>query len=122
MDQFETIVNDGSREVNFRVFFAYKYVRMLMGYSLENLIKGLLLSSDQKAMYIKENRISFGRKGHDLLWLLSELGITADPNAELFINAWTISAEWFGKYPFPLEMNQVLPEYQSLPSSEALLR
>jgi hypothetical protein len=122
LDKYETkLISDESREM-FRAFFAYKYIRMLMGYSLENLIKGLLLSSEQKGKFIKENRISFGTKGHDLLWLLDELGITLADDVDFYVKAWSISAEWFGKYPFPLEMNRVLDEYQSLPSSEALLR
>ncbi|MEW8227686.1 MAG: hypothetical protein AB2748_18255 [Candidatus Thiodiazotropha endolucinida] len=105
-----------------KTFFAYKYVRMLKGYSLENLIKGLLLSGPRKEKYIKADRISFGKKGHDVKWLLEELEYSIDDEQGFFIDTWSVSAEWFGKYPFPIEMNRVLDEYQSLSSSESILR
>jgi len=109
-----------------RAFFAYKYVRMLYGYSLENLIKGLLLSGEKKANYLKTKgdttKITFGLHGHDLEWLLGELEVQVTAEQKFFLDAWSISAEWYGKYPFPTDMNKVLTEYASMPSSEALLR
>jgi hypothetical protein len=120
LEKYETAMNGD--DVFISPFFGYKYVRMLMGYSLENLIKGLLLSGKNKGKYFKRGGISFQKRGHDLVWLLQELEVQIDVNESFYINAWSISAEWFGKYPFPLEMNKVLPEYMSLPTSEALSR
>jgi hypothetical protein len=108
--------------VTLRAFFAPKFCRMLMGFCLENLTKGLLLAGPNKAKYIRRGKISFERKGHDLLWLLGEAGLCVDEETEFFIAGWSISAEWFGKYPYPLDMNQLLDEYVPMPSSEALSR
>jgi hypothetical protein len=108
--------------VSLRAFFAPKFCRMLMGLCLENLVKGLLLGGPKKGRYVRGGKISFGRKGHDILWLLSEEGVDLREQDRFFISGWAISAEWFGKYPYPLDMNQVLDEYVPMPSSDALLR
>ena len=109
-------------EEQFKAFFCYKYIRMLFGYALENLIKGILLSGKNKERYIQNTKITFGTNGHNLIWLLNELGLVSEIEQEFYLKGWSISAEWFGKYPFPSGMNQVLHEYQSLSSSEALLK
>ena len=119
LEKFEKATDDGEP---MRCFFGYKYVRLLFGLSLENLIKGQLLSGPKQERYITTDKISFGSKGHDLPWLLQELGQSIDQEAQFFLEGWAISAEWFGKYPFLLSVNQVLDEYASMPSSEALSR
>ena len=120
--KFEKSIWSDEPDEDLRVFFGPTFVRMLLGYSLENLIKGLLLSGPGKKNYIKGTKISFGNNGHDLIWLLGELGYQIDENDSFFLRAWSISAEWYGKYPFPLRMNQVLDEYRPMKSSEALFR
>jgi hypothetical protein len=103
-------------------FFAPKFVRLLMGLSLENLAKGLLLSGPNADRFMTRNRLSFEKKGHDLRWLLSQAGFALDEPTGVYVDAWSLSAEWFGKYPFPVEMNRVLDEYAPLASSKALTR
>ena len=103
-------------------FFAPKFVRLIMGLSLENLTKGILLSGPKAKRFTTRDRISFGKKGHDLAWLLTQADIALEEPNRIYIEAWSASAEWFGKYPFPVEMNRVLDEYAPLTSSEALTR
>jgi hypothetical protein len=122
-------------------FFSPKFARMLLGLSLENLVKGLLLSSANVSDYVragKRPQISFGKRGHDLEWLLRKAGIEfeAQPievptelqgivhtvSTSLYLRVWSTSATWFGKYPYPLDVGGVLTEYQGLKSSKALLR
>lgn len=130
-------------------FFDPKFARMLYGYSLENLAKGLLLSSSDWRHYVDDPegipRISFRGKGHKLEWLLGKLGLEYSEEPHLpgiatlppekrarvearhrgvlfYLRVWSISAEWFGKYPFPLSMDGVLDEYESMKSSAALTK
>jgi hypothetical protein len=49
-----------------------------------------------------------------LLWLLKELDISVTEEQQFYLKAWSISAEWFGKNPFPAIKNQVLSEYRPL--------
>jgi hypothetical protein len=105
-----------------RAFFVFKYVRMLMAYSLENLAKGLLLNKDDDGEYLKENKITWGKRAHDLLWLLGKLGLDIPEEDRFYLQAWSKSAEWFGKYPFPSEMNRVLDEYEPVETQERLIR
>ncbi|MCK5739210.1 hypothetical protein KAH55_08515, partial [bacterium] len=57
-----------------KFFFAPKFHRMLWGYALENLMKGILLAKDNEDKYINSaGHISWGKKGHDLVWLKNEL-------------------------------------------------
>jgi hypothetical protein len=39
-----------------------------------------------------------------------------------WFSAWSISATWYGKYPFPAEMNECLDLYRPMKSCEALNR
>lgn len=103
-------------------FFADKYVRMLWGFALENLAKGILLSGPSKHEFLKANRITFGKKGHDLEWLILRAGTEISDEALQFVRGWAVSAEWSGKYPFPVEMNRVLAERVPARSSKALFR
>ena len=116
-------------------FFAPKFIRMLWGFSLENLIKGILMAKDEEDKYVNNSgHISWGNKGHDLVWLTNELGYSPNlpekwskipseyKDIDFYLTAWGVSTLWYGKYPFPAGMNGVLDEYKALASSEALLR
>jgi len=116
-------------------FFAPKFTRMLWGFALENLMKGILLANDQDNKYINNSgSISWGKNGHDLIWLKSELEYspsipdeweklsTEYTDVDFYLEVWSISAIWYGKYPFPTGMNGVLNEYKSLPSQKALIK
>jgi hypothetical protein len=112
-----------------KMFFAPKFIRMLWGFALENLLKGILLEQDSEKYLTKAGNISWGKTGHDLWWLMEELRYSPiipskwndSVDVKMMINAWSVSATWYGKYPFPMGMNGVLGEYKDLSSSEALL-
>ena len=114
-----------------RYFNASKFIRMLWGYSLENLAKGILLNTDNENKYINsaKSKIKWDKNGHNLSWLFNELDykpkIDLDEKSEKAINniqdyvdqcidAWSESALWYGKYPFPNGVNGVLDEYKAL--------
>jgi hypothetical protein len=95
-----------------RGFFAPKFVRMMYGYALENLVKGLLLSGPNSGKYINEKtkRISFRKGGHDLEHLFEEQDIIVSDVEEFCLKVWSTSATWYGKYPFPLSEDGVVDE------------
>lgn len=121
----EEYVEGGIHE---QFFSAPKFIRMIWGYAIENLMKGLLLKRDIEDKYIKNNKISWGKNGHNLIWLKGELKynpVFDFPEdwyklrdkylieIDFYLEIWSISATWYGKYPFPSGMNGVLDEYSS---------
>ncbi len=103
-------------------FFAPKFARAYFGFAIENLVKGILLAGPNSGKYLKDTKVSFGRNGHDLCWLLSEVPQPYPDEDSFWLEAWSISATWYGKYPFPAEMNSCLGLYRPMKSSEALNR
>lgn len=112
---------DHAHEMNYYCMKS-KFVRLLMAICLENLIKGRLVNGSNSGKYLKGNKLTFGSNGHDLLYLLSELHVIMQDRWKVYVNSWAISGTWFGKYPFPLDMNGVVPEYASMKSSKALTK
>jgi hypothetical protein len=103
-------------------FFAPKFARAYFGFALENLVKGVLLSGPDNAEYLKDTKVSFGKHGHDLCWLLDKIPHSYPDEDRFWLDAWSISATWYGKYPFPAEMNGCLDLYRPMKSSAALHR
>jgi hypothetical protein len=101
-------------------FFSPKFARAYFGFAIENLAKGILLSGPNFNKYLKDTKVSFGKSGHDLCWLLNEIPYPYPEEDKFWLEAWSISATWYGKYPFPAEMNGCLDLYRPMKSSEAL--
>lgn len=63
-----------------------------------------------------------GKNGHDLCWWLNENPHPYPEDNKFWLGAWSISATWYGKYPFPAKMKGCLDLYRPIKVSEALNR
>jgi hypothetical protein len=105
-------------------FFTARIERMLMGFSLENLIKAILLQTPTKIqeVFVEEGRLSWGKDGHNLLRLFKEAKIEISNLEEKYLAVWQECAIWAGRYPLPVNESGLPLKRKGLPSREALLR
>jgi len=105
-------------------FFSARVERMLMGFSLENLVKALLLQDKEniKKVFAKDHNLKWGKDGHNLLKLFQEAKINTDLSEKVFLELWQTCAIWAGRYPMPANENNLPPQRKGLPSQKALLK
>jgi len=84
-------------------FWSAGVERMLIGFSLENLAKALVLQDPDKAerVFAKEGNLRWAEPSHDLPRLFAEASIDFDDNESIFLELWTSCATWAGRYPLP---------------------
>jgi hypothetical protein len=124
---YETSLYKDSSEPNTRqlpVFFSANITRMLMGFSLENLVKALLLKNPQewKQRFQKEGNLSWGKDGHNLLMLMKTAGFLINTLESRYIGLWQACATWAGRYPLPMNEHELLRQRKSAQSHELLIR
>lgn len=77
---------------------------LLMGYSIENLLKGILLSQKPELFHPSERMKRFGH--HKLIRLCNEVGVELQSDEKKWLMKLTEYIEWQGKYPIPLERDK----------------
>lgn len=102
-------------------FFSARIARMLMGFSLENLFKALLLQDPGKfrKVFAKDARLSWDGDGHSLLKLSKGLNFQLSSTENRYLELWQICATWAGRYPIPLNMNGLPAQRVGAPTLEA---
>jgi hypothetical protein len=105
-------------------FWSAGVERMLMGFSLENLVKALILQDPNKAdqAFKKEGNLHWALPSHNLHKLFAEAGTDFDEEELIFLELWTTCSTWSGRYPLPKNENQLPRQRKPAASSEALLR
>lgn len=103
-------------------FFSARVERMLFGFSLENLIKAILLQNPEKLNHAfgRDGNLSWGKDGHDLLKLFDEANISLSDTEKKFVEVWQTCAIWAGRYPLPKNEHALPRQRVGLPSSEAV--
>ena len=76
---------------------------LLMGYSIENLLKGILLSQKPELFDTQKMR---GFNHHDLIRLCNEVGVELQTDEQEWLKKLTEYIEWQGKYPIPLRRDK----------------
>lgn len=110
-----------SSNVTQKIFWHYKVIRMLWGYGFENLLKGIYLIEFKKVNPdIKEVPIN-DIKSHNLKHLFKNISFKLSEKEEFYIWITEKCSIWMGRYPMPVEKNQMYEQRQGLPSREALL-
>lgn len=106
------------------IFWSAGVIRMLMGFSLENLIKAILLKDPEKLKEVfgRKGRLSWGKDGHDLLKLFQEASLITTDADQKYLELWRLCALWAGRYPLPAHEKDLPQQRKALPSREALLR
>lgn len=105
-------------------FWSAGVERMLMGFSLENLVKALILQDPSKAdkVFAKEGNLHWAVASHDLPKLFAEAGQDFDDQELIFLELWTTCSTWAGRYPLPKNENEFPRQRKPAASSEELLR
>ncbi len=79
--------------------FTFQTQRMLMGYSLENLLKGILIFQNPEK-YLPEDKNRFKIKGgHNLPKLCEDCNINLKTIEENYLKMLSFYSEWGGRYP-----------------------
>jgi len=105
-------------------FFSARVERMLLGFSLENLVKAVLLQDEKwfNDVFSKEGTLSWGKDGHNLLKLFQQANVETSLMERKYLEAWQLCALWAGRYPLPTKEIHLPRQRKPLPSQEALLK
>lgn len=105
-------------------FFSARVKRMLFGFSLENLVKAILLQNPEKLTRVfgRDGNLSWGNDGHDLLKLFAEAGIETSKLESAYLELWQLCSLWAGRYPLPVNEHHFPRQRKPMASHEALLK
>lgn len=105
-----------------RAFFNYRVQRMLWAYAFENIFKLLILARiKQETPDIQT--VPFDRiKSHSLITLARYAKIELTEPETFYLGILEKCAVWAGRYPLPLNSEQMYDSRPPLPSREALLQ
>jgi len=81
---------------------------LLTGYAIENLLKAILII--QHPEYFKPNAKLNDIRSHNLLSLCKRCNIVIRQGEAILLKKLTSFIEWQGKYPIPLESDQMWPK------------
>ena len=84
---------------------------LLMGYALENLLKGVLMAKHPE--YFKPDSKIKNICSHKLVSLYKRCSLHVTADEEELLKKLTDHIEWVGKYPVPLEMAGMYPRKKS---------
>ncbi len=123
-DKLYNDVFNKKQQPQLSAFFSARVERMLMGFSLENLVKALLLQDIEKVknVFHKDGNLRWGKDGHNLLKLFKEARINTDSTEKTFLELWQTCAIWAGRYPLPVNENDLPRKHKPIPSHAALHR
>lgn len=118
---FDDIFNK-KKQPKFPGFWSANVIRMLFSFSLENLIKGILIKKDSSRYFKKEGNISFGKEAHKLCTLFTDADIAVNEEEERYLEIWTTCALFAGRYPIAKNEHGFPNQRVPMKSSEALLK
>lgn len=106
------------------IFWSSNIERMLMGFSLENLLKALILMVPEKAeqAFAKEGTLRWSVRSHDLNKLSEEAGVGVTPEERDLLDVLSTCSTWAGRYPLPMNENELPRRRKAAPDRETLLR
>lgn len=105
-------------------FFSPNVERMLMGFSLENLLKALILMNPTNARraFAKEGKLSWGLASHDLSKLAAVAHVALSDKEEHLLDVLSTCATWAGRYPLPMNEYQLPRMRKGAPDRATLSR
>ncbi|MBN2561439.1 MAG: hypothetical protein JXQ75_10975 [Phycisphaerae bacterium] len=80
---------------------------LLMGYAVENLLKGLLMATHPE--YFKPDAKMTVIRSHNLIRLCQRCSLTLTPDEQDLLGRLTEHIEWVAKYPVPLDISGMYP-------------
>ena len=120
-DQQLSVMSDGPHQ--YPAFWGWRVVRMLIAFSLENLVKAYLIQEMCKdsEWFAKEGNLTI-KMGHDLIYLFREAGYDIDEAEEHYLGLFSICGLWAGRYPIAKNEHSLPRKRASMSSSEELLQ
>ncbi|MCM2307996.1 MAG: hypothetical protein NDI91_11110 [Sulfuritalea sp.] len=105
-------------------FFSPNVERMLLGFSLENLFKALILMSAENARraFAKQGNLAWSVASHDLLKLAASANVPLNREEEHLLDVLSTCAIWAGRYPLPMNEHQFPRRRKGAPHREMLNR
>ena len=118
--QLSTMGNGPHR---YPAFWGWRVVRMLIAFSLENLIKAYLLQKKGKdsEWFAREGNLTI-KKGHDLVHLFQEAEYSVDGTEKHYLELFSICGLWAGRYPIAANEHSLPRKRASMSSSEELVQ
>jgi len=106
------------------IFWSSNIERMLMGFSIENLLKALILMVPEQAeqAFSKDGNLRWSVKSHDLNKLSKEAGIDVAPEEAQLLDVLSTCSTWAGRYPLPMNENELPLRRKAAPDRETLIR
>jgi len=104
------------------IFWSPNIERMLMGFSLENLFKALILMipGNAEQAFSKEGNLRWSVKSHDLVKLSKEAKFVLTMEEGSLLELLSTCSTWAGRYPLPMNENE-LPLRRKPVASRAML-
>jgi len=98
--------------------------RMLIGFSLENMVKAILLLNKEVVSNIfkKEGNLSWSKDGHNLIKLYAQTSLEITDVEKRFLELWQTCSLWAGRYPISVNENHIPRQRKSMPTREALIK
>jgi len=105
-------------------FFSPNVERMLMGFSLENLFKALILMNSENARraFSKHGNLAWDVASHDLLELAASAHVPLSEEEAHLLGVLSTCATWAGRYPLPMNEHQFPRRRKGAPNREMLNR
>ncbi len=110
----EIIYNNSKDSQDILDFQIYRQATMLIGFSIENALKGLLVEQFDNNMGNKLHEEL--KKTHNLLTLANKVGIELTENEKLILSYFTESIIWSGRYPIPVNDSVYIASFKSNPT------
>ena len=82
------------------------------GFSLENLLKGLLIAHKDDVLQVDGMKVRpmwTGKQGHDLYWLAEQVNLDLDEEERHLLTRMSLVTRWGGRYPLPFELEEIRP-------------
>lgn len=100
--------NEGQAILDYKIF---RQATMLIGFSFENALKGLLVEQfdNNNGNKLHEEL----KKTHNLLTLANKVGIELTDNEKLILSYFTESIIWSGRYPIPVNDSVYIESFKS---------
>lgn len=120
-----SVSGEDDKDLSYPSFWGFRVIRMLIGFSFENLIKAYLINEKGKEAdwFSKEGNFKIeGAKGHDLIWLFEKAEFSLTEPEEHYLGLFAICSLWAGRYPIASNEHAMPRKRKSMASSEDLLK
>jgi len=98
--------------------------RMLIGFSLENIVKAILLLDKERVskVFQKDGKLSWDKDGHNLIKLYEQTDLEITDVEAFFLELWQTCSLWAGRYPISTNEHHIPRKRKAMPTRESLIQ